>query len=561
MRLEIGLRITPRGDDEPPFDLYVVPHRGQGATVIQSTSIAPVVASVRGGLGRPLLLGGRGSQPLRGTATNDAVYGSRCPCLASALRGDVRVDGAVYARLLDAGVAMKRERGSALGEVGSSYRLHRSIAWFATVVALVACDDTAPLDDAGMAGMDASTGDGDGDGVPASLDCDDSDPSITSSATRSCMSDCALGTESCSDGSWSACSASTDCTCETPGEMRTVDCGRCGVASQRCGTDGSWETPSECFSEQDCFAGEIERDVAMCGQRARICNDTCHWLPWETTVEPGECEPGATQRSPDGCTGSQTREETCSTECVWEPTGTCEVACISPPAPSRSGADTVCIPAGDFILGWNSEPTSAPELTVTLSEFHVDRVLVTKARYDMCVADGGCTPAANPEYYDIGDGQFYANGVTWDQAFAFCEWDGGELITEFQWEKAARGAAPDRRLRPWGDEVGTGCMQHPDTGCLDDSFAVTDFPASVSPWGVRLLGSTFEWTNSEWADRHVDVPPVDPTGNPVVGTAVTLRGHGWGGPGGPFTRWSECAVRRRGEGRGVAWRYGFRCVY
>lgn len=104
-------------------------------------------------------------------------------------------------------------------------------------------------------------------------------------------------------------------------------------------------------------------------------------------------------------------------------------------------------------------------------------------------------------------------------------------------------------------------MRHPDTGCLDDSFAVTAFPASVSPWGVRLLGSTLEWTNSEWVTRYSDVPPVDPTGNPVTATAVTLRGHGWGGPGGPFTRQSESAVRRRGEGRSAAWRYGFRCVY
>ncbi|MCA9610531.1 MAG: SUMF1/EgtB/PvdO family nonheme iron enzyme [Myxococcales bacterium] len=416
------------------------------------------------------------------------------------------------------------------------------------------------MDDGGSA-LDAPGADSDGDGVPSATDCDDSDPAVGASVTRACTSDCATGTESCTDGVWGACNASTDCSCDTPGEMRTVACGRCGVASQQCGADGNWGAPSECFSEQDCFAGEIERDTAMCGQRARICDDSCHWLPWETMVEPGECEPGSTQRTPAGCPSPQSREETCSATCAWEATGSCEVACTSSPAPSRSGADPVCIPAGDFILGWAGEPTTTSVLTITLSEFHVDRVLVTKARYDTCVADGGCTAAANPDYYDIGDGQFYANGVTWDQAFAFCEWDGGQLINEFQWEKAARGAAPDSRLRPWGDEIGSDCMQHPDTGCLDDSFPVTAFPASVSPWGVRLLGSTLEWTNSEWVSRYVDIPLTDPTRNPVTGTAVTLRGHGWGGPGGPYTRQSECAVRRRGEGRSAAWRYGFRCVY
>lgn len=401
------------------------------------------------------------------------------------------------------------------------------------------------------AGTDSDGGpvvDGDSDGIPRDLDCDDTNGAVGRSATRECTTSCEAGSETCVDAEWSACSASTECTCGSEGLTRTVTCGRCGSGTQTCGDDLRWSPVAECRDEGECLAGAVEVDDSRCGERRRVCNVSCTWGEWEVITPRGECDPGATSESSTDCTPGMTRLDTCSESCEWTPGETCEFRCTRAPQSSQTGADPVCIPRGSFILG-----THLPR-TVNLSEFYIDRYPVTKARYEMCVAAGAC-PVPDAETYATFPADARAAYLPRDADLAFCLWDGGQLVTEYQWEKAARGPAPNEIRHSWVWNPSDLCEVHPAPACPDQAFPITSttFPGAVSPYGVRMLGSLFEHTSTPWTADHSWIAPgatdPAPTG---AGTRAT-RGYGWE----MFTVDASATVRWEGR---IA-RAGFRCAY
>ncbi len=108
----------------------------------------------------------------------------------------------------------------------------------------------------------------------------------------------------------------------TPEETDSTDCGRCGVRTRSCGSDGRWESFGECTDEGACDPGSVdESSCGDCGTVRTVCSVTCEWEAGECTDE-GECAPGAVDAQACGVGG--TRERTCVPSCEWTAFSTCD---------------------------------------------------------------------------------------------------------------------------------------------------------------------------------------------------------------------------------------------
>jgi formylglycine-generating enzyme required for sulfatase activity len=243
-------------------------------------------------------------------------------------------------------------------------------------------------------------------------------------------------------------------------------------------------------------------------------------------------------------------------------------ASVPPPRPAPQpvrgcAANQVPIPGGTFWMG--DQDIDKPVHKVTLSPFCIDKTEVTVAAFRTCVHAGDCAPpSATVEWKDIkpedktkwsqfctsgrsGLDQHPINCVDWKQASAYCEWTGGRLPTEAEWEHAARGN--DGRSYPWGSEppdakrlnaCGSECVSMGKkrldatwtpmyTG--DDGWPATapvgSYPKGASPFGVLdMAGNVWEWTADSFADYSEEAVTNPQRSRPDAALRV-VRGGGW----------------------------------
>ena len=184
----------------------------------------------------------------------------------------------------------------------------------------------------------------------------------------------------------------------------------------------------------------------------------------------------------------------------------------TPIAPAPPLVDAVPVPAGPFWTGCTPETDrlcsgNTPRRRVSLPDFRIDRTEVTVVAYMRCVDAGVCSAIDPSQDCNAGHADratHPVNCVSWHDGRDYCRWSGGQLPSELQWEKAARGV--DGRVYPWGDArpscdlavVGNSDRNERDGCGRDGTWPAGSRPAGNSPYGAEdMAGNVAEWTQEQ----------------------------------------------------------------
>jgi formylglycine-generating enzyme required for sulfatase activity len=234
-----------------------------------------------------------------------------------------------------------------------------------------------------------------------------------------------------------------------------------------------------------------------------------------------------------------------------------------------------------------------PEKEVQIDAFWMDKTEVTNAQFCLFLNENGNQSTNGIQWFEPGyghrgvvygyieeaDGVYkpqegYENypviEVSWYGAQAYCEWIGGRLPTEAEWEYAAKG--PMNNIYPWGNDFDGTVVnyrdisfdfdnQGKDTSFSDSSPKWTEvggYPEGASWCGVLdLAGNVHEWVYDWYAEGYYSVSPSSNPQGPERGDYKVCRGGSWYDPGW-HVRGSYRKIISPSSAR-MHW-VGFRCV-
>ena len=237
------------------------------------------------------------------------------------------------------------------------------------------------------------------------------------------------------------------------------------------------------------------------------------------------------------------------------------------PAPTASDNGMVRIPAGSFRMGSSLSPRSdeRPVHPVQISEFWIDQREVSNADFSRFVAATDYVTTAErrgssmaflvdqAEWQEVvGANWRHPEGpassiagrdnapvvqVSWHDAAAYARWAGKRLLTEAQWEYAARGGLADCEY-PWGREerpqgefqanYWQGWFPQRDLGADRFRYVAACGQYPPNPYGLHdMAGNVWEWC-ADWHGQQTyqRLAATDPVG-PSQGAEKIQRGGSW----------------------------------
>ena len=260
----------------------------------------------------------------------------------------------------------------------------------------------------------------------------------------------------------------------------------------------------------------------------------------------------------------------------------------SPPANARcgdtwvrpkDGATMVHIPTEVFLMGSETGGSDEqPIHSVHVDGFWIDQFEVTNVAFEQFVLETGYRTDAEM----AGWGSTWGNGqwnrvdglewrrpndpnegistimdhpvvqVSWNDASAYCEWVGGRLPTEAEWEMAAVGTTGWKY--PWGNEFDPARLNASHGGTM----RVGSYRNGQSPCGAYdMAGNVWEWVGDWYQSDYYGISPGTNPRGPTTGTYKALRGGGWDPSGGDSRSADRGALAPSSGGNTI----GFRCAW
>lgn len=226
-------------------------------------------------------------------------------------------------------------------------------------------------------------------------------------------------------------------------------------------------------------------------------------------------------------------------------------------AKEELNVEMVFVEGGTFVMGdKNGQPDEKPEHYVNLNSFHIGKYEITNREY--CVflnqididrlgnfGDVNFIRIGDPDCQIVFNGSFFASKqfkenypvvkVTWYGAKAFCEWAGGRLPTEAEWEYAAKGGKDYAKSN---DYKGLDEFAWFFSNSGNHSHSVGEKKANIL--GIHdNLGNVWEWCSDWYDDQYYETSPSNNPTGPQDGTTKSRRGGSW------LSTFDDCKVSAR----------------